>query len=148
MNISHYLRKAYHPRRWASVSLAERNKLPRKSGVYAVIKYRRIYYIGISINLNQRWRGKGHHRFLQADRLRRPSLHYFLVPKAEARALEKILITKYNPPWNYSKVPTGPQASWGRWGLMAAAGLLVMWIANRSWVLGILAAAVAIALFR
>lgn len=143
-----YMRKAYHPRRWASVSLEERGSLPRKSGVYAVVSRRKIYYVGVSINLNQRWRGKGHHRFNQASQLRRASLHYFLLPKQEARSLEKALIMKYAPPWNYSKVPGEHRVPRWRRGLMVATGALVVFIASRSWVLGVMAAAVAIALFR
>ena len=142
------MRKEYHPRRWASVLLENRSKLPRKSGVYAVISRRKIYYVGISINLNQRWRGKGHHRFIQASQLGRPCLHYLLLPKQEARSLEKTLIARYSPPWNYSKVPVEPRVSEWRRGLMVATGTLVMFIASRSWLLGLMAAVVAIALFR
>ncbi|MEM7792851.1 MAG: GIY-YIG nuclease family protein [Cyanobacteria bacterium P01_C01_bin.118] len=142
------MRQAYHPRRWASVLLEDRRRLPRKSGVYAVISRRRIYYVGVSINLNQRWRGRGHHRYIQASQLGRPSLHYLLLPKDEARSLEKALIARYNPPWNYSKVPVERRASGWRRGLMMATGALVAFIASRSWLLGLMAAAVAIALFR
>ncbi|MBT9317577.1 GIY-YIG nuclease family protein [Leptothoe spongobia] len=144
------MRNAYHPRRWASVLLEDRSQLPRKSGVYAVIKYRKIYYIGVSTNLNQRWRGKSHHRFLQAEQLRRPSLRYLLVPKAQARALEKVLISKYSPPWNYSKVPVPMRRQVHGWrrALGVATGLLVLFILSRSLVLGLIAITVAIALFR
>ena len=143
-----YRNKAYHPRRWESVSLKNRGRLPRQSGVYAVVSHRKVYYVGVSVNLNQRWRGRGHHRFLQASRLGRPSLYYFLLPKQEARSLEKTLIAKYDPPWNYSKVPVTHRASRWHRGLMMATGGLVVFIASRSWGLGVIAAVVAIALFR
>jgi hypothetical protein len=142
------MRKAHNPRRWASVLLEDRSRLPRQSGVYAVVNRRKIYYIGVSVNLNQRWRGKGHHRFMQASHLDRPSLHYCLLPREETRPLEKVLIAKYNPPWNYSKVPGSHKVPGWRRGLMAATGMLVMFIASRSWLLGLMAAVVAIALFR
>lgn len=136
-----------HPRRWASVLLEERNKLPPKSGVYAVVKRGKIYYIGVSTNLNRRWCGKGHHRFLQAYRLGHPSVHYLLLPSKQAKDFEKILISKYSPPWNYSKVPVLRKANWGRSFLMAAACPLVLFIFSRSWVLGLMAAVVVVALF-
>ncbi|MGD1857285.1 MAG: GIY-YIG nuclease family protein [Leptolyngbyaceae cyanobacterium] len=142
------MRADYYPRHWAFVSLEERSRLPKKSGVYAVINRRKIYYIGVSINLNQRWRGGGHHRFAQAAKLRRARLHYLLLPKEQARALEKALIARYSPPWNYSKVPVIRKVSRWRRGLMVVAGGLVMFILSRSLILGIMAAVVAIALFR
>ncbi|MEL6229556.1 MAG: GIY-YIG nuclease family protein [Cyanobacteria bacterium J06627_3] len=138
----------HHPRRWASVRLEERNKLPPKSGVYAVVKRGKIYYIGVSTNLNRRWCGKGHHRFLQAYRLGHPSVHYLLLPNKQAKEFEKILISEYRPPWNYSKVPVLRKTDWGRRVLMAAACPLVLFIFSRSWVMGLMAAVVAVALFR
>lgn len=137
-----------HPSRWASVRLDDRRRLPQTSGVYAVIKRKKIYYIGFSSNLNRRWCGKGHHRFAQADQLGQPSLHYLPLPQQDARALEKILISQYSPPWNYSQVPVLPKVNWLRRTLMTAACLWVLLIASHNLVLGILAAVVAIALFR
>lgn len=137
-----------HPRRWESVSLEKRSGLPAQSGVYAVMRYRKIYYIGFSSNLNQRWRGQGHHRFAQAKRLRQPRLHYVLLPKGQARSVEKQLIAHYKPLWNYSKIPTPRRASWWRHLLMVATGVLVAVILHHSVVLGLMAAVVAISLFR
>ena len=142
------MRDRHHPSRWASVLLEDRNRLPQTSGVYAVIKQRKIYYIGVSTNLNRRWRGKGHHRFAQADKLGRPSLHYLLLPRNQAQIAEKALIAKYSPLWNYSKIPVTCKVSWVQRFLMVAACLLVLFIFRRSWILGIAAAFVAIALFR
>lgn len=142
------IRQAQHPRRWASVLLEDRNRLPRESGVYAVVKRGKIYYIGFSRNLNQRWAGKGHHRFSQAYGLGRPRLHYLRLPGPQAKSFEKRLIAKYSPLWNYSKVPVVPRGSWWQRGLMGLAGLLVMFIGSRSLVLGAMAMVVAIALFR
>lgn len=141
------MKEGLHPKRWASVLLVDRSKLPRKSGVYAVLKQEKIYYIGMSTNLNQRWCGTGHHRFPQAENLRCPSLHYVLLPKDDARALEKILIAKYSPPWNYSKIPVLRKIQWWRRLLMMAAGLLVLFISSRSLFLGMVAAVVVVALF-
>ena len=142
------INQGQHPKRWASVLLEDRNRLPRESGVYAVVKRGKIYYIGVSGNLNQRWAGKGHHRFSQADGLGKPRLHYLLLPGQQAKSFEKMLIAKYSPLWNYSKVPAGPRVPWWQRGLMVATGLLVMFIGSRSLVLGALAMVVAIALFR
>ncbi|MEM8612139.1 MAG: GIY-YIG nuclease family protein [Cyanobacteria bacterium P01_H01_bin.105] len=141
------MRESNHPNRWTSVRLEERTKLPQTSGVYAVINRRKIYYIGFSTNLNRRWRGKGHHRFAQADRLRRPSLHYLPLPKQHAKTLEKVLIARYSPPWNYSKIPTVRKVDWMQRVFKMVACLLVLLIATRSLVLGIIAAAIAILLF-
>lgn len=137
-----------HPRRWDSVHLDERNRLPQASGVYAVIKQRKIYYIGVSTNLNRRWSGKSHHRFPQADKLGRPKLHYLLLPKQDARTLEKLLIVRYDPPWNYSKVPELNKTHWLRRVLMMIAWVWVLLISSRSLVLGFVAAVIAILLFR
>lgn len=143
-----FRRMGQHPNRWASVLLEDRNRLPRESGVYAVVKWGKIYYIGFSRNLNQRWGGKGHHRFSQAYGLGSPRLHYLLLPDQQAKSFEKLLIAKYSPRWNYSKVPVGPRIRWWKRGLLLATGLLVMFIGSRSWVLGAMALVVAIALFR
>ena len=142
------MRERHHPSRWSSVLLADRSKLPETPGVYAIIKGRKIYYIGFSTNLNQRWRGKKHHRFAQADALGRPRLHYLPLSKDNARVAEKILITRHSPPWNYTKVPVVRKVHWVRRGAIAAACLLVLFIFSQSLMLGILAAVVAIALFR
>ena len=142
------MRAKHHPSRWSSVSLADRSKLPETPGVYAVIKGRRIYYIGFSTNLSQRWRGKSHHRFAQAQALGRPRLHYLPLSKDNARTAEKILIARHNPPWNYTKVPVVRKVRRVRRYLMGAVWLLVLFIASRSWMLGIVATVVAIALFR
>jgi hypothetical protein len=143
------MKNRYHPSRWASVLLENRSSLPQTSGVYAVIKHKKIYYIGFSTNLHRRWRGKGHHRFAQADKLGRPRLHYLPLSKDYAQAVEKLLITKYSPTRNYSKVPPAlPKARWVQRIAMAAVCALVLFISSRSLVLGIIAAVVAISLFR
>ena len=116
--------------------------------MYAIVKQKKIYYIGFSSNLNQRWRGKGHHRFLQADRLGYSSLHYLPLPKQRAKEFEKLLIAEYDPPWNYSKVPVLHKVSWIRRLAAAAACLLVLFISSRSLVLGMVAAIVAAAMFQ
>ncbi len=142
------MRDRHHPSQWAAVKLEERSRLPRTAGVYAVIKRKKIYYIGFSTNLHRRWRGKSHHRFAQANKLGRPSLHYLPVSSDYARTAEKILIAKYRPPWNYSKVPVLPKVNWWQRMAMAAACLWVLFISSRSLVLGMIAAVVAISLFQ
>ncbi|ESA32221.1 excinuclease abc c subunit domain-containing protein [Leptolyngbya sp. Heron Island J] len=142
------MRERHHPSRWVSVPLDDRRQLPQKPGVYAVIKRKKIYYIGVSINLNRRWQGKGHHRFAQAEKLGRSRLHYVLLPKHDAKTLEKQLITQYSPPWNYSKVPVALKVNWWQRVLMAATCVWVLFISSRSLILGMVAAVVAIALFR
>ena len=138
----------HHPNHWASVRLEDRARLPQTSGVYAVIKRKKIYYIGFSTNLNRRWRGKSHHRFAQTARLQQPNLHYLPLSKDHARTAEKILIARYSPPWNYSKVPVFPKPNRIRRILKVVVCCLVLFILMRSLVLGIIAAVVAIALFR
>ena len=142
------MRVRHHPSRWASVPLEDRRQLPQKPGVYAVIKRKKIYYIGVSINLNRRWQGKSHHRFAQAEKLGHSRLHYVLLPKHDAKTLEKQLIAQYSPPWNYSKVPVTLQVNWLKRVLMAVTCLWVVFISSRSLILGMVAAVVAIALFR
>ncbi|MEO0352638.1 MAG: GIY-YIG nuclease family protein [Cyanobacteria bacterium P01_A01_bin.15] len=137
----------HHPSRWASVRLEDRNRLPQTSGVYAIAKQKKIYYIGFSTNLNRRWRGKGHHRFLQADRLGRCNLHYLPLPKQRAKEFEKLLIAEYGPPWNYSKVPVLRKVSWIRRIAAVAVCLLVLFIFSRSLVLGMMAAIIAAIMF-
>ena len=67
----------------------------------------------------------------------------------QVRSVEKLLIAKHKPLWNYSKIPAPPrQASWWRNLWMVATGVLVAFILQHSVMLGLMAAVVAIALFR
>lgn len=147
-HLPHCMRDRHHPTRWDSVRLEDRSNLPQTTGVYAVIKRKKIYYIGFSTNLNQRWRGKRHHRFAQADKLGGSRLHYLPLSRDYAQATEKLLITKYRPPWNYSKVPVISKVHWLQRLAMAAVCLLVLFISSRNLVLGLIATVVAILLFR
>ena len=58
MRFIDYLRVRSYP----SVSLQNRSRLPKKSGVYYAMRHGKIRYIGLSENLHDRWRGSVHHK--------------------------------------------------------------------------------------
>ena len=95
-----------HPSRWSYVRLSRRHLLPEVGGVYAVMAWGKILYIGRTKNLKARWKGSGHHRYWLA-KLLGAHLRYFETPAH--KRVEGELIKQYSPPWNYTKVPMGAE---------------------------------------
>lgn len=94
--------------RWKRCGLKERMfRLPKKPGLYAILNKnsKRIYYIGKSINLVNRWKyGSNHHRFKQACKLKDPKIAWIEIPKSKIHTLELEYIKKYKPTWNNTPI--------------------------------------------
>ena len=94
--------------RWKMCVLKERiSRLPKKPGLYAILNKnsKRIYYIGKSINLRNRWKwNSSHHRFKQACKLRDPKIAWIEIPKSKIHNLELEYIKKYKPIWNNTPI--------------------------------------------
>lgn len=90
------------------VTLGNRNLLPRSPGIYFVLDKTKqvIYYIGKAKNLQERWAGKGHHRYKQFARkgLDKIYLCYLKTPESELDTLEKDYINQFKPLQNNTKV--------------------------------------------
>jgi hypothetical protein len=76
-----------------SVSLEDRDRLPRCPGIYfAIDSLGQVQYIGRSVNLNQRW--KYHHRQSDLDACQGVQIHHLeisspeLLPEVEAALIE------------------------------------------------------------
>ena len=92
---------------WRSLPLRDRNQLPESPGLYAVVSLWNIRYIGMSINLKQRWQGSGHGRYEQASRQAFCRLHYIPLRQTsrDLKDSELILIHKYKPSWTNTALP-------------------------------------------
>lgn len=101
--------------KWKTCLLKDRKtKLPSKPGLYAVLDRRRqILYIGKSRNLLQRW-SSGHHRYVQASKLRNCRLAYVTVRESLIHELEQYLIKQHKPIWNNTSVPVGKPGMFGK----------------------------------
>lgn len=77
MRFIDYLRVRSYP----SVSLQNRSRLPKKSGVYYAMKFGRIRYIGLSENLHKRWNSSSpHHKLATLEGMGGVRLYYRLLP--------------------------------------------------------------------
>lgn len=93
------------------IKLQEKHLLPSYSGIYYVIDNQQsIWYIGRSINLQNRWNSvRGHHRYSQLLSIsRQEDINLFIYYKQESqnrlKRLEKIQIEQYQPILNYTRV--------------------------------------------
>ena len=90
------------------VTLRNRNLLPRSPGIYFVLDKTKqiIYYIGKAKNLQERWAGKGHHRYRQFAHkgLDKIYLCYLEASESELDTLEKNYINQFNPLQNDTRV--------------------------------------------
>ncbi len=95
---------------YPSVSLSERQNLPRESGVYYLRLGFKVDYIGQSTSLRQRWTNEGDWKHKQRIRIeplpnkKRYRLHYRLVPKRKLDWVEYSEIERFNPPYNVKRV--------------------------------------------
>ncbi len=112
---------------WPSAPLDQRDRLPAQPGLYAVRFLFLTFYVGKAAGRNgieQRWEGKGHHRYAQAARLPWCRLAYYILPKDRVDIEEKRLIKiveRYPWNWNGDKVPD-------RWSLFANdAAWVLLW---------------------
>lgn len=118
-----------HPRLWPSCRLQDREEaLPHASGLYAVLRGRRLLYIGKSVNLHDRWQGEGHHRYGQLRRMGRCRLHWVTLSRRTIDRKERELIERWKPSLNGTEVPDytrWPLADWP-WATIATLGLLAV----------------------
>ncbi|GAB4214786.1 MAG: hypothetical protein OHK0012_13550 [Synechococcales cyanobacterium] len=95
---------------WDALSLDERDNLPPQSGIYIVVDDKdNVWYVGQATNLNNRWLGHSHHRFLQLRRSntnRHYRIHWCFYPTEELDRVEKSFIQHYRPLLNNSEVKT------------------------------------------
>lgn len=131
-----------HPTKWPNNCPLENrsNKLPSTAGIYAVVDGRgHAWYIGKSVNLNNRWQGSSHHRYEQSEaELRNPHLFWFTC-KTELLDEYELPLIRYwkkrgEANWNNTKVPAynkpwwhwfALDPEWAQFGLLAVAILLV-----------------------
>ena len=111
---------------WSSVRLRDRSRLPAKPGLYAVRSMGKTFYIGRSVNLQDRWQGDSHHRFYMARLLPGVRLRYCVLSRAEIDSQEEDLIVKVKPPWNYTSVPHHSYAG-AVWWFMRRIPVWIWW---------------------
>lgn len=105
---------ALKPGKWFKVRFRKHLSLPDEPGVYAIKRGREILYIGMSGDLKARWSGKGDRRHGRYWLSSLVATHIAYFPTRDYEALEKRLIAKHSPPWNYKTYPA-------------------FWNSNRSW---------------
>jgi excinuclease UvrABC nuclease subunit len=88
-------------RRWRSVPLAARQRLPARPGVYVARGWFGLggaLYVGQSTNLRARWAGDRHHRL--RDLPWHTRLYYRTCARGERRRRERELIRRLRPRLN------------------------------------------------
>ena len=120
-----------HPRHWArQTRFNTLDRLPRQSGIYAVMCGRQALYIGRSNNLYRRWNSDGgyrHHRYWLAL-LRGTHLKYLVIDRH--KEAEEYCLDQYYTPWNGTDVPWFFKAV-AFWGYVGAIGWL-LWAKRKS----------------
>lgn len=93
---------------WSSLLLTQRAQLPNHPGIYVITDLaEQVWYVGKSANLNNRWRGKGHHRYPQLSRSNKKmsfQIYWKLVPVEQLNEKEQDYINLFNPHLNKTKV--------------------------------------------
>lgn len=102
---------------WSSVALGDRKRLPNEAGIYVVAdKHHCVWYVGQAANLQNRWLGRGHHRYPQLIRTNKKLEHRIYWQAVAAHQLsekERFYIDLFKPELNGCKVksylPKQPQ---------------------------------------
>lgn len=93
---------------WENVTFLERNQLPAKPGIYVVVDSENfVWYVGKARNLQNRWLGRGHHRYPQLIRSNKKLQHriyWKTVPILELDEKEQLYIKLFEPELNGRKV--------------------------------------------
>lgn len=93
---------------WLSVALSDRRHLPLCSGIYVVVDIdKRVWYVGLAINLRARWIGKSHHRYPQLTRSNKKRCYKIYWKEFPVDSLvhqEKYYIDLFQPELNGCKV--------------------------------------------
>jgi hypothetical protein len=89
-----------------SVPVADTRSLPRKPGIYYAVKGGRVLYVGLTVNLYDRWNSKGdrvHHKKAKLLELGNVRLHYRICGEHRLRLEEAKDIKLFNPPLNVQR---------------------------------------------
>jgi hypothetical protein len=86
------------------VSTDELDLLPQKPGVYFVVVWGVVIYVGKSQNIMRRW--MSHHRFDQIIEMGGADIHYIVTDARDAGALELEMIRLLSPELNNTKAPS------------------------------------------
>ena len=93
---------------WSNLSLTQREQLPNHPGIYVITDLaEQVWYVGKSANLNNRWRGKGHHRYSQLSRSNKKKFFQIYWKPFRIEQLnekEQYYISLFNPHLNGTKV--------------------------------------------
>lgn len=93
---------------WSNLPLIQRDQLPNQPGIYVITDLsEQVWYVGKSANLNNRWKGKGHHRYSQLSRNNRQKsfqIYWQPFPLEQINEKEQHYISLFNPHLNGTKV--------------------------------------------
>ena len=93
---------------WSNLPLTQRDQLPNHPGIYVITDLaEQVWYVGKSANLNNRWRGKGHHRYSQLSRSNKKKFFQIYWKPFRLEQLnekEQYYISLFNPHLNGTKV--------------------------------------------
>jgi hypothetical protein len=93
---------------WSNLPLTQRSQLPNHPGIYVITDLaEQVWYVGKSANLNNRWRGKAHHRYPQLSRSNKKNsfqIYWKPYPLEPLNELEQYYINLFNPYLNGTKV--------------------------------------------
>ncbi|MGK7939384.1 MAG: GIY-YIG nuclease family protein [Crocosphaera sp.] len=93
-----------NPFEFESVTLEDKNDLPPSSGIYFVIDTDKIYYIGMSKNLRNRW--YSHHRQKDLNVYENLKISYIdSLPVHYLKSIETIFIKHFKPKLNIQENP-------------------------------------------
>lgn len=95
---------------WPSLPFLERDQLPSEPGIYVVVDSENfVWYVGKASNLQNRWIGRGHHRYPQLVRSNKKLQHQIYwksVSLLQLDEAENFYIEKFEPELNGLKVKT------------------------------------------
>lgn len=87
-----------------SVNFEEKDDLPESSGIYFVIDESKIYYIGMSVNINRRW--YEYHKQKQLESIPNLRISYIVyLPKYYLKNIESTFIKHFTPCLNIRENP-------------------------------------------
>ncbi|MEA5447636.1 GIY-YIG nuclease family protein [Leptolyngbya sp. CCNP1308] len=93
---------------WKCVDFLERGRLPAESGIYVVVDSENfVWYVGKARNLQNRWLGRGHHRYpqlIRSNKKLRHRIYWKTVLTLELDEKEQFYIRLFEPELNGRKV--------------------------------------------
>ena len=92
--------KNAHPFDFPGVEFYKREELPTREGIYFVMQYDEVLYIGQSKNIRERWRGNGHHKTAEVMNMENIFIRYIPSDGRPLLEQEAEWINKYLPQLN------------------------------------------------